>query len=77
MQQFQTFGMAFADRGGPFGLWEVVMTQMPAIPLWDVLYLDGISLVISGCIALLMDEGWSIPDAWSKLPPLLEPYAEI
>jgi hypothetical protein len=55
---------------------EVIVPELPAMPLWDILYLNGISLVLTGVLVALLDEARS-PDAWDELPPLSDPYAEI
>jgi hypothetical protein len=47
------------------------MSDLPALPIWEILYLNGISLVLTGYLVALLD------DAWGKLPPLKVPYAEI
>jgi hypothetical protein len=52
------------------------MPDMPALPLWDVLYLDGISLVLTGCLAALLGDGLT-SEPGHELPPLADPYAEI
>ena len=52
------------------------MTELPSLPLWDILYLNGISLVLSGVLAALLDDGPG-PEPWDDLPPLADPYAEI
>jgi hypothetical protein len=53
------------------------MTDLPVRPLWDVLCLNGISLVLAGCLAALLDEAPKESEAWEDLPPLSDPYAEI
>ncbi len=53
------------------------MTELPVMPLWDVLYLDGIALVLGGCLAALVGEAQEEPEPWDDLPPLADPYAEI
>jgi len=52
------------------------MPELPAMPLWDILYLNGISLVLTGVLVALLDDARS-PDTWDELPPLSDPYAEI
>ena len=53
------------------------MPELPALPLWDVLYLNGIALVLTGVLAALLDDGANPPEPWDELPPLVNPYAEI
>jgi len=53
------------------------MTEMPALPLWDILCLNGISLVVGGVLAGLLDEALNRPPPAAELPPLQDPYAEI
>jgi hypothetical protein len=53
------------------------MTELPVLPLWDVLYLNGISLVLTGYLAALLEDPGKRPEAWAELPPLADPYAEI
>jgi hypothetical protein len=55
---------------------EVTVSELPAMPLWDILYLNGISLVLTGVLVALLDEARG-PDTWDELPPLSDPYAEI
>jgi hypothetical protein len=52
------------------------MADLPNLPLWDILYLNGISLVLTGVLAALLDDGPG-PELWEDLPPLVDPYAEI
>jgi len=52
------------------------VSELPAMPLWDILYLNGISLVLTGVLVALLDEARG-PDTWDELPPLSDPYAEI
>jgi len=52
------------------------MPDMPALPPWDVLYLNGISLVLTGCLLALLGDGRK-PDSGDGLPSLADPYAEI
>ena len=71
-------GMVFAqDPGSPLYPKEVPMPELPALPLWDVLYLNGISLVLTGVLAALLDDGPNPKRPWDELPPLADPYAEI
>jgi len=56
---------------------EVTMPDMPALPLWDVLYLNGISLVLTGVLMALLDDGGKPETGGGDLPPLADPYAEI
>jgi hypothetical protein len=53
------------------------MPELPAMPLWDVLYLNGIALVLTGVLAALLEDRRIPPEAWEGLPPLRHPYAEI
>ena len=54
------------------------MTEMPALPLWDILCLNGISLVVlGGYLAGILDEAWNPPGPGVELPALADPYAEI
>jgi len=53
------------------------MSDMPSLPLWDVLNLNGISLVLTGVLALLLEDERREAEAWDDLPPLKDPYAEI
>jgi len=53
------------------------MPELPALPLWDVLYLNGISLVLTGVLMALLDDPHKEPEPWDELPPLANPYAEI
>jgi|GEM_PF-1924590 hypothetical protein len=53
------------------------MTELPALPLWDVLYLNGIALVLTGVLVALLDDAGKPPEDWDELPPLADPYAEI
>ena len=53
------------------------MPELPALPLWDVLYLNGISLVLTGVLMALLDDAHKEPEPWDELPPLANPYAEI
>ncbi|MDR3673624.1 MAG: hypothetical protein P4L36_22460 [Holophaga sp.] len=57
------------------------MSELPALPIWDVLNLNGISLVLTGyLLAMLEDVHWGDTrreEAWDELPPLSDPYAEI
>ena len=53
------------------------MPELPALPLWDILYLNGISLVLTGVLAVLLDEARREPEDWDDLPPQPAPYAEI
>jgi len=53
------------------------MTEIPALPLWDVLYLNGISLVLTGYLVAILDDTLKKKDGWDELPPLADPYAEI
>jgi hypothetical protein len=48
---------------------------MPALPLWDVLYLNGISLVLTGYLVALLDDVYREKPT-GALPPA-DPYAEI
>jgi len=50
---------------------------MPELPLWEVLYLDGIALVLTGYLAALLDEAPKECATWDDLPPLADPYAVI
>jgi len=36
------------------------MTELPALPLWNVLYLNGISLVLTGYLAALLDDSGTV-----------------
>ncbi len=41
------------------------MPELPALPLWDVLYLNGIALVFTGVLAALLEDTRSpAPPAW-------------
>ena len=53
------------------------MSELPALPLWDVLYLNGIALVLTGVLAALLEDGTDSKEPWDELPPLADPYAEI
>ena len=53
------------------------MPELPVLPLWDVLYLNGIALVLTGVLAALLDDASKPAKAWDELPPLADPYAEI
>ena len=53
------------------------MTEMPGLPLWDILFLDGISLVVGGMLVGLLDDALARPGPEPALPPLADPYAEI
>ena len=53
------------------------MSDIPALPVWDVLCLNVISLVLSGYLVLLLDDVCTCAEAWADLPPLVDPYAEI
>jgi hypothetical protein len=66
----------FAERS-PLYPKEVPMPELPVLPLWDVLYLNGIALVLTGVLVALLDDGRKPPEAWDELPPLANPYAEI
>jgi len=63
--------------GSPLYPEEVPMPELPALPLWDILYLNGIALVLTGVLAALLDDACKPPEAWDELPPLSDPYAEI
>ncbi|MDR3670792.1 MAG: hypothetical protein P4L36_08110 [Holophaga sp.] len=52
------------------------MPDLPALPLWDILYLNGISLVLTGVLVALLDDARK-DEPWDELPPLADPYAEI
>jgi len=52
------------------------MPDMPALPIWDVLYLSGISLVLTGYLADLLDDGVEA-EAAGELPALADPFAEV
>jgi hypothetical protein len=53
------------------------MPDLPALPLWDILYLNGISLVLTGVLVALLDDARRDDAPWDELPPLADPYAEI
>jgi hypothetical protein len=53
------------------------MPDLTARPLWDILYLNGIALVLGGCLAALLGEVQEESEAADDLPPLADPYAEI
>jgi len=53
------------------------MNDLPALPLWEVLCLNGISLVLTGYLVALLNDAEPEPKAWDELPPLADPYAEI
>jgi len=53
------------------------MNELPVGPLCDVLNLNGISLVLAGCLALLLEDAHQEREAWEDLTPLADPYAEI
>jgi hypothetical protein len=52
------------------------MSDIPALPLWDILNLNGISLVLTGYLVAILDDGLQ-GEARDELPPLVDPYAEI
>ena len=52
------------------------MSDLPVLPIWDVLNLNGISLVLTGYLVAMLEEAHR-GDAWDELPPLADPYAEI
>lgn len=52
------------------------MPEIPALPLWEILYLNGISLVLSGCLAAFLDGGFEA-DPRPGLPQPSDPYAEV
>ena len=52
------------------------MSDIPALPIWDVLNLNGISLVLTGYLVAMLEDAHR-EEAWDELPPLADPYAEI
>ena len=49
----------------------------PTRPLLDVLYLNGIAVVLTGVLAALLEEPPAAERGEDALPPLADPYAEI
>jgi hypothetical protein len=55
---------------------EAAMTD-PALPLIDVLYLDGIALVLTGYLASILEEPAVADRGGDELPPLADPYLGV
>jgi hypothetical protein len=53
------------------------MPDLSTRPLWDVIYLNGISLVLTGYLAALLEDPPRCAPPEGELPPLADPYAEI
>jgi hypothetical protein len=69
------------------------MTEMPAMPLWEILSLNGISLVLGGYLVGMLDgaldgaldkameaalaEAFPAPGHAGGLPELTDPYAGV
>lgn len=49
----------------------------PARPLMDVLYLNGIAVVLTGYLAALLEEPRDADRPGDDLPPLADPYAGV
>jgi hypothetical protein len=49
----------------------------PALPLIDVLYLDGIALVLTGYLASILEEPAGADRGGDELPPLADPYLGV
>lgn len=53
------------------------MSDLTTRPLLDVLYLNGIAVVLSGYLAALLDDPPAPERAADDLPPLADPYAGV
>ena len=49
----------------------------PARPLMDVLYLNGIAVVLTGYLAALLEEPQAQERHGDELPPLADPYVGV
>ena len=49
----------------------------PTRPLMDVLYLNGIAVVLTGVLAALLEEPAPGPREEDDLPPLADPWASV
>lgn len=54
------------------------MSEIPSLPIWEILSLNGISLVVlTGYLASLLEDACVGAEEPDDLPPLADPYAEV
>jgi hypothetical protein len=77
-----------ATRSPGFGLARILFSPKgylpkgpamsdPARPLMDVLYLNGIAVVLTGYLAAMLEEPQAADRPGDDLPPLADPYAGV